>query len=920
MPHIRLVGRRRSRFVVIVFFALCILLLLPTPRHELGNALYFALFSPSSHLPLSSLGSSFSSLSSNGGFDVIRYINPLIGTVNGGHVFPGATLPYGMAKAVADTNSPAENAAGFVSDNSKITGFSHMHDSGTGGSPSMGNFPLFMHPGCPHDNFEKCEYPGFRRAVFRRNDTARASPGYFAIELNNSVSAEMTATQHAALYRFSFPDAIAADARAAARRPGSSTDDSPQPPLELWCGDAYVPYAPLVLVDLSDLGGSRTSGGIQVYPESGRIIGDGRYQPSFGMGHYNAFFCADFKGATIRKTGVFAGTRASDAVNYVGNLGEGYFRDPHGAAGAWIQFEPPAPGSDHTITARVGVSFISTDQACANAEAEIPDWDFDETVHAAQNAWREKLSPIQVDAAGVSSAMQTTFWSGLYRTLLSPQNYTGENQKWESDEPYYDSFYCIWDSFRAQHPLLTIIDPVAQTDMVRALLDIYRHDGKLPDCRMSFCKGYTQGGSNADVVVADAFVKNLTAGIDWATAYAAVVSDAEVEPGFWGVEGRGSLESYHALGYIPWNDNDVNGTGPMSRTISRLVEYAYDDFAISLLAKGLLDMGGIQQDKTLDIAAAAAGQQTLGQSSASLDLTPARLAADAAKYHGRGANWRNIWNAEQRDLYRDTKDEVVQSNFVGFLQPRLLNGTWRYHNTRRCSPIYDMHSCYYDTAYDTYEGSPWLYSFYAPQDMRTLVQLMGGPAEFTRRLHYFHESGIAYMGNEQTFLPVFQFHYAGRPGLSSYWAHRYIPSLFNATVNGIPGNDDCAMGAFSAFVYMGFFPVAGQSVYLLTAPFFREVRIRARNGRDAVFRVRNFDPTYAAKYIQSATLNGKPYTRNWISHDIFMKGGVLEYTVGTEEGTWGTRDEDLPPSYYGGGSDWKGIPGNGEVPQGAGRA
>ncbi|KIH94115.1 hypothetical protein SPBR_05615 [Sporothrix brasiliensis 5110] len=893
MSFIRVIGRRRSRLGMLVLFAFCVLMLLPTPRHELGSALYFVLFSPSGHLPLSTFSSSFQGSSSS--FDVIRYINPLIGTVNGGHVFPGATLPYGMAKAVADTNSPAENAAGFVSDYSEITGFSHLHDSGTGGSPSMGQFPIFVHPGCPQNDYSKCEFPAFRRAVHRRNNTARASPGYFAIELNNSVSAEMTATQHAALYRFSFPDAVAADAAAAKapRSPGTpSAATSPPSLLQLWCGDAYVPYSPLVLIDLSDLGNSRTGGGIQVYPD-GRIIGDGRYQPSFGMGQYSAFFCADFRGAAIRKTGVFAGTRVSDAVNFIGNLGEGYFRDPRGAAGAWIQFEPPAAGSDHTITARVGMSFISTDQACANAEAEIPDWDFDGTVHAAQNAWRDKLSPIRVDATGVSSAMQTTFWSGLYRSLLSPQNYTGENQKWDSDEPYFDSFYCIWDSFRAQHPLLTIIDPPAQTEMVRALLDIFRHDGKLPDCRMSFCKGYTQGGSNADVVVADAFVKNLTEGIDWATAYAAVVSDAEVEPGFWGVEGRGSLESYHALGFIPWNDNDVNGTGPMSRSISRLVEYAYDDFVISELAKGLQALGGVKSTIT------PTGQQTLGQAtSADLSFNPSRLAVDADKYHGRGANWRNLWNAEQRDLYRDAQDEIVQSDFVGFLQPRLLNGTWRYHNTRRCSPVYDMHSCYYDTAYETYEGSPWLYSFYAPQDMRTLVRLMGGPATFARRLHYFHESGIAYMGNEQTFLPVFQFHYAGRPALSSYWAHRYIPSLFNATVNGIPGNDDCAMGAFSAFVYMGFFPVAGQNVYLLTPPFFREVRLRARNGRDAVFRVLNFDPTYASKYIQSATLDGKPYTRNWITHDIFLTGGVVEYVVGPEESAWGTHDEDLPPSYY----------------------
>jgi putative alpha-1,2-mannosidase len=329
----------------------------------------------------------------------------------------------------------------------------------------------------------------------------------------------------------------------------------------------------------------------------------------------------------------------------------------------------------------------------------------------------------------------------------------------------------------------------------------------------------------------------------------------------WGTEGRGNLASWHKIGYIP-KDDVRNGTGPATRSISRGVEYAYEDFCISLLADGL-------------------GHK-----------------ADAAKYHQRGGNWLNYWNPDQRDVFKDANGDVAQTDFTGFMQPRLLDGTFRYANTRACSPVQDMHSCYYDTSLDTYEGSPWLYSFFAPQDMATLIGLMGGPAAFVERLRFFHESGISYMGNEQGFLPVFQFHYAGRPGLSSYFAREYIPSLFNASVNGIPGNDDCAMGAFSGLAMMGFFPVAGQDVYLLTTPFFPEVRIRAKQkGKWAVIRVRDFDPEGVRKYIQRATLNGREYTKNWITHDIFLKGGVLELWAGEEEGSWGTREEDLPPSY-----------------------
>ncbi|KAH8884609.1 glycoside hydrolase family 92 protein [Thozetella sp. PMI_491] len=748
-----------------------------------------------------------------------------------------------MAKAVADTQSPAENAAGYVSDQNKVLGFSHMHDSGTGGNPSMGNFPLFVHPGCAEDAYERCHYSTMFRAIHRVEGSANASAGYFRLNLTNHVQAEMTATEHTALYRFTFP----------------GTDMVHVP--DDYLGEeasVSVPYSPLILVDLIDLGNTRSIGGIQVYEDEMRIIGEGKYGPSFGIGSYGAFFCADFRGAKPRRSGVFTSNKAMMHPKYLNSLQSG-ISIPHGSAGAWLQFEPPETNS---ILARVGVSFMSVDQACQNAEREIADFDFERVHHDARAAWSEKLSAIQVDPVGVPEDMQTTFWSGLYRTLLSPQNYTNENPLWNSSEPYYDSFYCIWDSFRAQHPLLTIVDPKAQTEMVRALIDIYRHDGKLPDCRMSFCKGYTQGGSNADVVIADAFLKNITEGIDWATAYEAVVSDAEVEPKNWGTEGRGNLVSWHELGFIPWNDQDNNGTGPSSRTISRGVEYAYDDFCISLLAAGL-------------------GHES-----------------DAAKYHGRSANWQNYWNAEQRDIYRDPLGEIVQSHFEGFMQPRLMNGSFRYQNTRSCSPIHQTHSCYYDTALDTYEGSPWLYSFFVPQDMAALVQVMGGRRAFVERLTYFHESGLSYMGNEQGFLPTYQFHYAGRPGLSSYWVHRYIPSQFNASVNGIPGNDDCAMGAFSAFAYMGFFPVAGQDVYLLSPPLFREVRIRARTpGKWAIIRVTNFDPTYEKKYINAAKLNGKTYTRSWISHEFFMKGGLLEFQVGATEGDWGTREEDLPPSY-----------------------
>jgi putative alpha-1,2-mannosidase len=344
--------------------------------------------------------------------DVLRYVDPLIGTANGGHVFPGASLPYGMAKAVADTNSPAENAAGYVSDNYSIVGFSHMHDSGTGGSPSMGQFPIFVHPGCLDDDYHECNFGHNERKLQRVQESVVALPGYFSVQLENQVVAEMTVTEHTALYRFGFP--------------GEAMVDTP---------DGQVPYSPLLLMDLSDLGLTRSTGAVAIDDLTGRIIGEGEYRPSFGMGEYKAYFCADFRGADIRETGTFMGNKASAADKQLSGKGSS-FRMPGGAAGAWLHFTPP---EDDQIFARVGLSFLSSQRACRNAEREIPDFGFASVMKSAADAWRQKLSVIEVDERGVSEDFLKMFWSGLYRTMLSPQNYTGENQLWNSTEPYYDS-------------------------------------------------------------------------------------------------------------------------------------------------------------------------------------------------------------------------------------------------------------------------------------------------------------------------------------------------------------------------------------------------------------------------------------------------------------------------------------------------
>jgi putative alpha-1,2-mannosidase len=312
-----------------------------------------------------------------------------------------------MAKAVADTNS-GSNQGGFTTDGSNITGFSSMHDSGTGGSPSLGNFALFPYTACAGDDVDGCVYPKKSRKTSFVSSSLKASPGYFGLQLSSGVSVDMTAAQHTSLFRFKFP----------------STSN----------GNAS---SPLILLDLTDLSDSRQDNGtIDVDASTGRMTGSGRFLPSFGTGNYVLYFCADFQGAPIRDNGIFANSRASADVKSlkISRSINGYPLP----GGGFNRFESPG---DTPILARVGVSLISSDQACSSAEKEIPSFDFAATQTAAETAWREKLSPIIVSTSGVQVSALKNFYSGIYRTMVNPQDYTGENPLWQSSEPYFDSFY-----------------------------------------------------------------------------------------------------------------------------------------------------------------------------------------------------------------------------------------------------------------------------------------------------------------------------------------------------------------------------------------------------------------------------------------------------------------------------------------------
>lgn len=792
---------------------------------------------------LAALAFIYQTRAQNNSFDPLVYVDPLIGSTNGGNVFAGASLPYGLAKAVADVDG--QNTGGFATDGSNVTGFSSVHDSGTGGNPSLGNFPLFPQI-CPDDSdVNSCSFRIGDRKLPYVNESVVAQPGYFSVQLTSGVKAEMTVAERTALYRFDFSEA--------------STGSG---------GNASTGTHPLILLDLTDIWQSRQNASISLDADTGRMKGNGTFLPSFGAGYYMMYFCVDFFGADIYENGVWVNNRAgTEPKDLFVTRGFNLF---YLEGGGYTRFSSL---TNSTVMARMGISFISSDQACSNAEAEIPSpaEDFDMLVSNAKDAWREKLSPVAIVPGGATEDLQKSFWSGMYRAMMSPQNYTGENPRWDSGIPYFDSYYCIWDSFRVQHPLLSIIDPSAQAQMVNSLIDIYQHEGWLPDCHMSLCNGWTQGGSNADVVLVDAYVKNLSTTIDWNLALEAIVQDAEAEPLEWSKQGRGGLTSWKNLGYIPYLDYDPIGFGTNSRSVSRTLEYSYNDFCLATLAQGLG-----QSDKY-------------------------------TKYLARSTNWQNLWRADQTSLI-DGED----TGFTGFFQPRYANGTWGLQDPIACSNLAGFCSLTTNPS-ETFEASIWQYQFLVPQDYSTLVSLMGGDDAFVSRLDFFHTSGLADISNEPVFLTAYLYHYAGRPALSAGRIHTYIPASFNAARGGLPGNDDSgSMGSFVWFSALGLFPVAGQDVYLISAPFFQAVEVtHPLTGRTASVRVvGGWDPTYRRVCVQNVTVNGAPWTRSWVGHDFFTQGWTMEIVLGANESSWGQALEDRPPSYgadAGGGAMFMGV-------------
>ncbi|KAH9883753.1 family 92 glycoside hydrolase [Xylariomycetidae sp. FL2044] len=748
--------------------------------------------------------------------DLTQYVNPGVGATNGGNTFPGVSLPLGVVKLGPDLYTGSDSYSGYQADGDFI-GFSMLHESGTGGAPKYGVVAQMPALG-------DIENPLADQSV-NRSLADESSLGYYKSSLFNGITVELGATNKAGLFQYHFP----ADG-------GASN----------------------VIVDVSHvlpsyrgqgLGQNYLGGNITVEASQGsvRYQGSGSYDNGWNRApEWTVYFCGYFdQNATFR---TFLGDDSTG--ENLADYGEAATQSSDARLGAVFTFDST------NVTSRVGVSFISSEKACANVDDEIPTGTALETLEEnVKKAWTDKvLSKITTTDTSNTTNLELLY-SSLYHMHLIPTNKTGENPLWSSSEPYYDDIFTFWDLFRCTTSLLHILQPVAWEEFIRSLIDIWRNEGFLPDARSSFFNGATQGGSNADNVLADAYalihqVKGLRGAINWDDGFSAMVTDAETVPennddprdtSSSTKEGRGALPDWIDHGYI---------TTKYGRSVSRAIEYAGNDFALYQVANGL------------------------GQEDA------------AATYLNRSRNWRNQWNPDLSAL-----------GFTGFLGPRDENGTWIDQDPLDCG------GCYWGDDY--YEALPMEYSFNAHHDIKTLIEYCGGEDQFVARLEKMFEGGVSDSnsqfnytlfnpGNEPSFTTPYLFSFVGRQDLSVRYSRFNAKSYYSPTASGLPGNSDAgAMESWLLWSMIGLYPLTGQTTFLVGSPWFDDLTIDLGDGKKLEITAANRSED--AYYVQSLSVNGASWDKAWISwDDVFANGGTLAFTLGTDPVDWATGD--APPS------------------------
>lgn len=722
--------------------------------------------------------------------DHTQKVNVFVGTDAHGHTFPGATLPHGMVQLSPDTRTETwDGCAGYHYSDRSIMGFSHNHFSGVG-SGGGGDILLMPTTGQIQLNVPQsaAEVSGYRASFNHENESA--SPGYYRVKLDNGILVELTATVRAGLHKYTYAE----------------TDKGN------------------IILDLTH-GINDTNDSLFVKKLSATKIEGFRHSSGGLDGNRTIWFVAEFS-QPILEYGLYL----KDKLVYGALEAGGKNVKAH------FTFDTQ---KNKDVLVKVAISRVDFKGAEKNLKGELPDWNFNLIREKARKSWEVELGRISIE--GGTESQQRTFYTAMYHTFVHPNiNFDVDRRYRSTDHKVYtatgfDNYttFSLWDTFRALHPLYTIIEPKRTNQFIRSFIEKYQHFGTLPIMEFGGNEGFAMIGYHSLPLIADAWVKGIR-DYDVKGAYQGMKKLSE---GF--RDGKGI---YKKIGFIPYDAE--------SQSVARTLEYCYDDWCVSRLAKSFNK-------------------------------------SDFQLYSQKGAFYKNLFDTQ-----------------TGFMRPRGSDYKW----LTPFDPI--VESGHYTEAnayqYTTFvpqdingliklmggdeQFDRWLDVCFSLKNSGSSGNLQDMTGLIGQYAH----------GNEPSHNMAYLYSYIGKPWKSQHKSRQIIEQFYTDQPDGLCGNDDAGqMSAWYIFTAMGFYPTTpGVEDYVIGSPLFDKVTIHLENGKQFIIMAKNGSPQN--RYVQSLLLNGKDHPNSYFKHQDIVKGGELVFEMGEKPNEqWGSRPENRPhtPDY-----------------------
>jgi predicted alpha-1,2-mannosidase len=746
-----------------------------------------------------------------------EYVDPFIGTKEMGHTFPGACVPFGMVQLSPETDTVQflkdgkynpevyRYCAGYQYNDRTIVGFSHTHFSGTGHS-DLGDFLIMPTTGKLYLNPGTAENPeiGYRSGYSHR--TEAASPGYYTVKLDKyNIKAELTASARTGFHRYTFPQT-----------------DSAHIILDMNYG-------------IYNYDGKVIWSSIRV--ENDTLVTGYRITEGWARTRYIYFvmvFSRPFKNYGIKNgtEPVYKGfwRKFRQDENFPEMAGKNLK--------AYFDF---ATADNEKILVKLALSSVSTEGALKNLLSEIPHWDFERVRCEARTTWENELDKITISA---SDSVKTSFYTSMYHADISPVTYSdvdgyyrGLDNNIHKAEGYTNyTIFSLWDTYRALHPLFTLIQQKRTSGMVQSMIDHYSQSVHklLPIWAHYGNENWCMIGYHSVPVIADAYLKGIR-GFDTLKAFEACLETARKSS-------FQAIGDYIKLGYVPMDK--------LGSSASVTLEYAYDDFTLARFAREMNkpEIEGEFMKRAMNYANIF--DPSTGFMRAKDSKGNWKSPVDPLSTDGQGFIEGNAWNYS---LY--VPQDI--NGFIGLIGgKKALSG--------RLDSLFTMQldDKYFENTEDISRSG-----------------LIG---------NYVH-------GNEPSHHVAYMYNWALEPWKSQEKIHLIMNSMYRNAQDGLCGNDDCGqMSAWYIFSAMGFYPVCpGTNQYVIGSPCVSEARLRLENGRTFTMKAENYNDKNI--YIQSAELNGKPYNKSYIMHEEIMQGGSLIFHMGSKPNhNWATSEDSVP--------------------------